>query len=57
MRKLEIKTTGPVRDDIMLQYDYYVRGYHAFSRYLDAALRMHGTKLLEKYFKEESSNK
>ncbi|PAD69956.1 hypothetical protein CHH83_06000 [Bacillus sp. 7586-K] len=51
MKKQEMKVFGPVRDDIMLQYDYYVRGYHAFSRYWHAALKMHGTKLLDEYFR------
>lgn len=51
MRKLEIKVTEPFLDSVEFwQYDYYVRGYHAFSRYWDAALKMHGMKLLEEYF-------
>lgn len=50
MKKLEMKISDPVRDDIMFQYDFYVRGYHGFKRYWDAALKLHGTNLLEEYF-------
>lgn len=51
MKRLEIKVSEPFLDNVEFwQYDYYVRGYHAFSRYWDAALKMHGEKLLNGYF-------
>ena len=51
MNRLEIKITEPILDNVEFwQYDYYVRGYHAFSRYWDAALKIHGEKLLNIYF-------
>jgi hypothetical protein len=57
MKKLEIKVEEPFLDNVEFwQYDYYVRGYHGFKRYWDAALKMHGTKLLDKYFKGEREN-
>ncbi|MFS0882542.1 hypothetical protein [Metabacillus niabensis] len=54
MNRLEIKVTDPFLDNVEFwQYDYYVRGYHAFSRYWDSALKMHGGKLLTHYFFNE----
>lgn len=46
MKKQEMKIYCPIRDDIILQYDYFVRGYHVFSWYWDAVLKIHGMKLL-----------
>lgn len=51
MKKLKIKVADPTRDnEDFVQYDYFVRGYHAFMRYWEPAINMHATKLLEKYF-------
>lgn len=51
MNRLEIKITEPILDKIEFwQCDYYVRGYHAFSRYWDAALKIYGEKLSNIYF-------
>lgn len=52
MKQLIIKVAEPKRSNVdFIHYDYFVRGYHSYSRYWDAALKIHGTRLLEKYFK------
>jgi hypothetical protein len=51
MKGLGIKVEEPFLDNVEYwQYDYFVRGYKGIKRYWDAALKLHGTKLLDVYF-------
>jgi len=49
MKKLKIKVTDQKRvNEDFVQYDYFAHGYRGYNRYWDAALKMHGTRLLAK---------
>ncbi|MCM3413501.1 hypothetical protein [Metabacillus litoralis] len=52
MKNLNIKVYNQKRvNEEFVQYDYSAHGYTGYNRYWDAALKMHTTKLLEKYFR------
>lgn len=52
MRELKIKVYDQkeVNEDFV-EYEYFAHGYQGHMRYWKAALKMHCTKLLEKYFR------
>lgn len=54
IKELDIKVYDQkeVNEDFV-QYEYFAHGYQGHMRYWKAALKMHTTKLLEKYFRGE----